>query len=155
MVPHSIFSVGSVLEPLKNAQTGILFSPPPIFSVFINPRRNMFRDCGEEYAPGTVLIDTNDDLPYMKAIMETRGLKLTASIYFYQRTAHMFSSYFFWKRTGNCWGATPIYHSAASIIPKTPPPCTTILFVIYDPPPALTNFSELLPFTSLETIFLV
>ena len=43
----------------ENAQTGILFSPPPMSSFFIELIRNMFRDCSEEDASGTVLIDIN------------------------------------------------------------------------------------------------
>ena len=33
--------------------------------------------------------------PCVKAILATRGLKMTAAIAFYQRTTHIFSSYFF------------------------------------------------------------
>ena len=61
MVPHSIFSAVSVIEPMKNTQTGLFFCTPPICSVFIDFRWNMFRDCVEEDSSEKLLIDINSD----------------------------------------------------------------------------------------------
>ena len=50
IVPHIIFGAGRVLAPLKKSQTGLFFHNSLVFSVFVDLRGDMFKDCVEEDA---------------------------------------------------------------------------------------------------------
>ena len=101
MVPHSIFSAGRFLTPLKNAQAGTFFCPPPVFSVFIDLRRNIFRDCVEEDASDAVIIDINLDVSWHEGDSGKKRLKYDNFNCLLPKNC-LYVFFFFWggKRTG-------------------------------------------------------
>ena len=83
--------------------------------------------------------------PFMKAILATIGLKLKASIEFYQRTSHLFSSYFYLEENLQLFRIHPYLpqrclHNTQHN-PLVPPYCFSYLILILPSFPFLRHLS--------------